>query len=370
MMLRTLVLTSVACAFAAGHADADPTSYADARAAWLACFPKAAPVDVPALADADLIKIDVTRIGTHVRIAWHDGGSGSEAVYFGATIELDVKTCAALWERDTTYDGAFALQVRIGWANRHAPTDHELAALVATPAHADQPAFAMGRAWLEHDCDGGPDSTLAWAPGKLLAGPIAPAQPWFQGEPAKSPPSFWSVDAQHAIAARTSLLLRGDDELLPRGAQDKLAGVVVPGLDAPSVTFTLGAIEIRQAVLPGRNGGQAIALYDRAANRHRWVLLTRGCVQGSTVAWLGAIGPRAIGVTASQHGRYARGDAIVVIDTHAGTASAIALPAAVAAGDVDRTTAQLVGTTVTFGAGAAIATLDLAPALAAQPPVH
>ncbi len=228
----------------------------------------------------------------------------------------------------------------------------------------------MARAWLEHDCDGGSDSTLVWKPGELLAGPIAPAQPWFHGEPTRSAYSFWSVAAQRSIAARTSLLPHDDDELLPRGTQDKLAGVVVPGLDAPTATFTVGTIEIREAALPGRNDGRAIALYDRAANRHRWVLLTRGCVQGSTVAWLGAIGTRAIGVTASRHGRYARGDAIVVIDTAAGTASAIALPDAVANGDVERTTAKLAGTTVTFGAGAATATLDLAPALAELPRVR
>lgn len=366
MSPRTFVLISVAFALAAGRADADPT-YGEARAAWLACFPKDAPVDVPALGDDGLLKIAVTRIGPRVRIAWHDGGSGSEAVYSGATIELDAKTCAALWERDATYDGAFVLRVRIGWTKRGAPTERELAALVAAPAHTEQPAFAMGRAWLDHDCDGGPDSTLAWAPGKLVAGPIAPTQPWFHGEPVKSQASFWSVAAQRSIAARTSLLPHDDDELLPPRTQDKLLGVVVPGLHAPAVTFTVGTIEIREAALLGRNDGRAIALYDRAANRHRWVLLTRGCVQGSTVAWLGAIGTRAIGVTASQHDRYARGDAIVVVDTAAGTASAIALPDAVAKGDVERTTAKLAGTTVTFGAGAATATLDLAPALAELP---
>ena len=316
------------------------------------------------------LKIDVTRTGTHVRIAWHWGGSGSEAVYGATTIELDTKSCAALWDRDTTYDGAFALQVRIGWTKRGAPTEREIAALVAAPAHAGQPAFAMARAWLDHRCDGGPESTLTWAPGKLLAGPIAPAQPWFRGEPAKSPPSFWSEAAQHSIAARTSLVLPDDDELLPRGPQDQLAGIVVPGLDAPTETFTVGTVEIREAALPGRNDGRAIALYDRAANRHRWVLLTRGCVQGSTVEWLGTIGARAIGVTASRHGRYARGDAIVVIDTATGTASAVALPDAVANGDVERTTAKLEGTLVTFGAGAATATLDLEPALAELPRVR
>ncbi len=138
MSPHTRVFISVAFALAAGRADAEPTTYGEAHAAWLACFPKDAPVDVPAVGDDGLMKIDVTRIGTHLRIAWHDGGSGSEAVHFAATIELDAKTCAALWERDATYDGAFALQVRVGWTRRGAPTEHELAALVATPAHGGQ----------------------------------------------------------------------------------------------------------------------------------------------------------------------------------------------------------------------------------------
>ncbi len=142
---------------------------------------------------------------------------------------------------------------------------------------------------------------------------------------------------------------------------------MVPGLPAPTKTFTVGTIEVREAEMPGRNSGRAIALYDRATNRHRWVLLTRGCIQGSTVRWLGAIGARAIGVTSSRHGRYAQGDAIVVLDTAAGMAWAVKLPAATTEDGVDHSGAKLAGSTITFGSDKASAAVDLAPALAELP---
>jgi hypothetical protein len=155
--------------------------------------------------------------------------------------------------------------------------------------------------------------------------------------------------------------------MLPIGTGPELTGVIVPALDAPTKTFELGSVEVREVALPGRNDGRAIALYDRAAHRSRWVLLTRGCVQGSTVTWLGAIGTRIVGVTASRHGRYARGDAVVVIDTVAGTAWAAHLPDPVASGDVDRTHAALAGTIVTFGGPDVTSTLDLGAALTELP---
>ncbi len=359
-----------------GRAQAAPVParsarYADASAAWAACFPADPPVELPPAASADDpgTSLDVSRIGTHFRIAGSWGGSGSDAVYGGTTIDFDPDTCAALWARTFTYDGAFARQFRIGWVKRGAPSERELTSLVAAPAIVDAPAFAMARAWLDHRCDGSPESTLEWSPGALIAGPIAPAQAWRHGVATASPDSFWSLDALHAIAARASLGLElaDDNEMMPRVPSDRLVGVVVPGLGAPTKTFNVGTIEIREAEMPGRNSGRAIALYDRATNRHRWVLLTRGCIQGTTVQWLGAIGARAIGVTASQHGRYARGDAIVVLDTAMGTAWAVKFPAATTEDGFDHAAAKLAGSTITFGSGKATAAIDLAPALAELP---
>jgi hypothetical protein len=345
--------------------------YAKASAAWAACFPKDAPVELPPAASADDLgtSLDVTRVGTHFRIAGSWGGSGSDAVYGGTTVDFEPGTCATLWARTFTYDGAFARQFRIGWAKRGAPSERELTSLVAAPAILHAPAFAMARAWLDHSCDGSPESTLEWSPGALLAGPVAPAQAWLAGVPTASPDSFWSSDALHSIGARASLEvdLADDNEMMPRLPSDRLVGVVVPGLAAPTRTFNVGTIEIREAEMPGRNGGRAIALYDRAKNRHRWVLLTRGCIQGSTVQWLGAIGARAIGVTSSQHGRYARGDAIVVLDTAAGIAWAVKFPAATTEDGFDHARATLAGSTITFGTGKATAAIDLAPALAELP---
>ena len=370
----SLIALLVAGRVEAAPAPAASTPYTDASAAWAVCFPKDAPVELPAAPSPDdpSTRVKVTRIGTHFRIASDWGGSGSDAVYGGTTIDFERDTCATLWARDFTYDGAFARGVRVGWAKRGAPDDRELANLVAAPAIPDAPSFAMARTWLDHSCAGSPDSTLEWPPGALLAGPIAPAQPWLTGVPAKSLDSLWSRDALHAIGARASLeaeLTDDASEMMPRLAGDGLVGVMVPGLSAPRKTFKVGTIEIREAEMPGRNGGRAIALYDLAANRHRWVLLTRGCIQGTTVRWLGAIGARAIGVTSSLHGRYARGDAIVVLDTAAGTGWAVKFPVEVTEDRVEHTRAKLTGSTVTFGTGNATAAIDLAPALGELPPL-
>jgi hypothetical protein len=127
------------------------------------------------------------------------------------------------------------------------------------------------------------------------------------------------------------------------------------------VTDPGGRFELREAPLGGRNDGRAIAIYDRKMNRHRWVLLTRGCIQGTEVNWLGAIDGLAIGVTSSHPSRYAQGDAILVIDLAAGTALAVALPDGVKAGDHGARAARLVGKVIHFQPTAA--NVDLAPAL-------
>ncbi|HEY1814222.1 MAG TPA: hypothetical protein VGG74_17845 [Kofleriaceae bacterium] len=363
-------MMAVASLGAGRRAHADPPNYAAARNAWSACFPAGSAVPAFPTVDPDDpgSSVTVTRTSGRFRIEKGWGGSGHEASYWGITIELDPKTCAALWDRDFSYDGAFLMLVRIGWTKRAAPDERDLADFLAPPAHDDDPRFAMARAWLDHSCDGGWfNSTISWEPGHALSDPIAPAQPWHQGEPVKSQRSFWSQDQLRAIGARASLHIADDDEQLAHiGPGPEQDGVVVPGIAAPTKTFAVGPIEIREATVPGRSVGRAIALYDRANSRHRWVLLTRGCVQGTAVKWLGAIGARAIGITSSD-GHYEQHDAIVVIDTAAGTAWAVRLPDAVVSGDIAPANATLARATITFGKGSAATALDLTQALGELP---
>ena len=343
----------------AGPAAASNATYVAAHRAWTACFD--ANAQVPEFPDEE--GTSVTRTANGFLVEASGGGSGAEAVYAGATIVFQPKGCVAAWARWSSYDGAFASDVRIGWIHRGAPNARELAVIAAAPARPDAPESSMSRAWLGHVCAGGPDSELVSTP--PITGPIAPAQPWHDGRPQKSPKLVWSVadmDAIHAHAARPA----DDSELLPKGPGPELVGVIVPGLDAPKRTFTAGAIDVYEAALPGRNGGRAIALYDHAAKHYRWVLLTRGCVQGTTVKWLGANDGKIIGVTQSIHGRYARGDGIVILDPASGTAWVVALPAALR--DLEGTrTAVLAATSITFTVGTVTAKTDLAAALAAIP---
>jgi hypothetical protein len=328
-----------------------------ARAAWAKCFAAGAHVpDFPSAPDpgdpSTELTITKTARGFRLHHAW--GGSGHEAVYGGLELDFAPDGCVALWSEDGTYDGAFAWRVRVGWIHRGKPNARELADLGMPPATPDSAPSAMARAWLGHECAGGPDSPL---PDDSLFGPIAPAQPWHAGKPTASAASFWSIAALDAIGEHAHLRPTDDDDLKSHGGPE-LAGIYVPGLAAPSRAFQRAAFELYEAELPGRNAGRAIAFYDRAKDRHRWVMLTRGCVQGTTVRWLGVDGARVVGITRSLSGRYAKADAVVVIDTSAGTASAQRLPQAIREADTEPR-ATLSAGVVTLVAGSAHEIIDL-----------
>lgn len=345
---------------------------AAAQAAWRRCFPQGSAV--PGFPDLDLDEpspggvLDVrrTRTGFHVAASW--SGNGVEAMHGGITLELEPRGCRALWAEDATHDGALATRVRIGWTRRDAPTERELRALVAEPARPSDPAHAAPRAWLTHACPGGPDSELAWT--KPIAGPIAPAQPWHPGAPRRPPSTFWPISALDGIGARAALRPSDEDEDLPRYGGPELAGIMVLGIGPPRRTLSAAGVELFEAELGGRNAGRAIALRDPATDRHRWVVVTRGCVQGTTVTWLGAVGSRIVGITHSRHGRYARGDAILIIDVPTGTAWAVRFPGTIrdaTEADDGVVQASRTGSQLTLRVGAVSAELDLAPLLALIP---
>ena len=363
------IAVGLVVAFLAGSAHArdrrvDRKAYQAGLAAWRGCFPEGSRVPVwPSIPDADdhTAGLDVRRTATGFTVGASGGGVGVEGGSGGETIALETRGCRALWVEHSTYDGALAMRVRIGWANRDAPTDSELRKLVAEPARRDDPAHAFARAWLTHRCRGGPDSTLEWA--KSIEGPIAPAQPWHPGPPQRPPATLWTAAALEAIGAGELLrVAAGDEDLQSRGGPE-IPGITVPACSRPMRTFAGAGVELFESEIPGRNGGRAIALRDPAANRHRWVVVTRGCVQGTTAEWLGSVGPRIVGLTRSRHGRYAQGDAILIIDVPTGTAWAVRLPEAIrdeaAVGAKIR--AFLSSPTLALRAGKTSATIDLAP---------
>lgn len=178
---------------------------------------------------------------------------------------------------------------------------------------------------------------------------------------------------ERSRAAPAHRRARTEDEDLPPGSAAEIAGIVVPPIGRPRLTYSAAGVQLFESEIPGRNAGRAIAIRERATNRHRWVVVTRGCVQGTTVRWVGAVGNRIIGVTQSRHGVYAAGDAILIIDVPSGTAWAMRLPEhaseANREGDTELRT-SLANSILTFRIGEETSSIDLGPILATTPAPH
>lgn len=127
-------------------------------------------------------------------------------------------------------------------------------------------------------------------------------QPWFPGRPRPQ--------------ARVWRRVQEVDEQ----TGDRIGAVVV---EPPVRLRSLRAIddlEIFGADMPGRNGGLALALYDRRGDRHRWLLYSRGCLQGTSIYWLAAGSGLVIGYAVSGHPVYeeeGRGGLFALDLTHA-----------------------------------------------------
>jgi len=358
----------------------DDAAYRTAAAAWTRCFGDSARVpQFPSRPDPEDsgAGLDVRRTARGFRVDAFASGNGVEGGHTDVTIDFEPHGCRALWSIENAFDGALGSRVEGGWVNRGAPTEAEVRDLVAEPARADDARDAFARAWLGHRCPGGPDSHLAWE--RAIEGPIAPTQPAHDGLPLRAPRTFWSAAAVDAIGARGALRRfdSGDEDdddegpSGPRARQDvQLDGVSIPPIGRPTPTFATGRFQLFEATIPGRNEGKAIAVMDRAANRHRWAVVTRGCVQGTTVSWIGAIGDRIVGVTSSRHGRYAEGDAILVIDAPTATAWAIRLPDNIRQQRLEsdgKVRASLSRSILSLRVARAKAKIDLAPLLAQIP---
>jgi hypothetical protein len=354
----------------------DPKTAAALQASWRGCFSPGSPV--PEFSEVfeeeeSGTSRDVRRTRSGFRVSCAYSGNGVEAGHSRLELEFAPQGCRALWSDSGSYDGALAFHTVIRWINRDPPSGAEIARLeAAEPARPDDAAHGFPRAWLGHACPGGPASTLAWE--KPVEGPIAPAQPWHSGTPLRAPTTFWPLPALSSIGARVEQWVpteedSSEDEGRP-AQRPGLVGIWVPGTERPKRTFSAAGVDLFEAELPGRNSGRAIALFDPAGKRHRWVVATRGCVQGTTVAWLGTVGTRIIGLTHSRHPRYAEGDAILIIDVASGTAWAVPIPEAIREANLfqdDPPRARLKGSQLTLRAAKVVATVDLAPSLATIP---
>lgn len=296
-------------------------------------------------------------------------GSGVEAVHRGTITAVARQQCAVMTARWGFWDGAHVWFVRLGWQG--APLDALIARALAPAYDPHDPAHAFSRAWLEQRCPGGADAP--WprdvnASEGSFFGPVAPSQPWWPGTPAHAAMVYWPRAAWSKLSAPWIhdpgyWSSDDDDDADPAPAGGEL-GVVVPGLAAPRATFRTRTHVIYESHLEGRNGGEAIALYDRAQRRHRWVVATRGCLQGTTVKWLGTWGDFVVGATTSRHGRYASDDGLLLIDARNGTAWITRYPEVIrdarAQAEHDDVRARLRAGEVTLRAGGATATVPLA----------
>ncbi len=111
-------------------------------------------------------------------------------------------------------------------------------------------------------------------------------QPWFRGRP-RPQARVWKQVQQV------------DDQ-----TKEPIYARVIEPPAPPRRLRVIENLEIFGADLPGRNAGLALALYDPRGDRHRWLLVTRDCLQGTSIYWLAAGSGLAIGYAASGHPAY------------------------------------------------------------------
>ncbi|MEZ4382990.1 MAG: hypothetical protein R3A79_16810 [Nannocystaceae bacterium] len=132
--------------------------------------------------------------------------------------------------------------------------------------------------------------------GATLVGPLYRPQPAFPGTPRRGRATL--VDAADVRPFGVTFdAWRSDED----PTEDPPSQLYVAGVGAAKATRRFGQAQLYEAALPGRNGGVAVALHDRASGRHRWVLTTRGRVLGSWIRWVGEARGLIFGEYASEH---------------------------------------------------------------------
>ena len=303
--------------------------YSELAQAYEACRAHIGPVDPPARTDPDDFgfTVSVRRVGHRYHIREATSGSGVEAFHEGRAELYDPRRCSRLIVRWSAVDGAGRLDVHdieiVGNANA-APS--EVAALLGHSVEAARPnssAHAFARAWVQHPPAAGParvcgqdlaDSaatlvTVAlggWTVGDAVVRP----QPWYAGRPQASPRTYWNREVLQSLGVRRSG---------PSGSP--IQGVLVPPVQLAAPILRIGRYELLEApALNGRNRARALAIYDHRHNRHRWVLVTRGCVSASRLTVRAHTSRHVLLEARNHHGVYAALDGAVVVDLVAGVA--------------------------------------------------
>ncbi len=133
-------------------------------------------------------------------------------------------------------------------------------------------------------------------------------QPWHKGRPRAQGWAWYPVEGEEyeGEAVRTRV-------------------IAAPG--AVKTLRRVGRHEVFGAALHGRNGGFALGVYDRVKRRHRWVMLTRVCLRGTSISWLAAGEELVVGYAVSHHPVYAEEgrDGLFVLDLRRGRAFRLTL---------------------------------------------
>lgn len=265
-------------------------------------------------------------------VRFSESGNGVDAEHGGFDELFDPRTCARLRFEWGSTDGDIRRDVAFVWRNRGAPTQEEIVRLArAQPADGAGREHAFARMRLSTRCPGFEGEPRLIDPERTwdVLGPLVAPQPWVRGVPAQAVGSFWTEALLESVGA-------SDDEEEEDGdppPSQRLEGAVVPSTGRPERVRSIGALELWAAEHEDRNGAVSLALYDPARDRHRWIALTRGCVNGTSIEWIAEDGDLLIGRTHSRHPVYEEQDGVIVIDASSAQAfvleqegAALALP--------------------------------------------
>lgn len=230
-------------------------------------------------------------------------GNGAHAEHGSGIDIVQIDGCRRAQGSLRWFDGSLAASARL-------PVGHsadQLVQIFGQTARSGDPAHAVARLVVSRSCDPlemeeyQPED--GWGLWPLTEAP----QPWHSGRPLRSPTTYWSQEA---------LVAAGWTGELESGA----TGLVVWQLGEIASLRSTESGQLFGSELPGRNRGWALAHYDPEADRHRWLFVTRGCVNGTDVHWFAQGEGLLMGYAESQHPVYTNRNGLLLLDLLEGRA--------------------------------------------------